>query len=189
MRPDPPSFLLDGAPDAVRGARQFVADQLSGTDGAEFADDAALVASELLANALQHGAPPVIIRVAAEEGRVRVEVQDGSRRAPVRTKLSADNMTGRGIALVEQLSVAWGVRIEPGDGKTVWCELAARGDGIDDGALDIDALLEAWDDTQGTGEERYTVVLGDVPTTLLLDAKAHIDNLVREFSLMATGSA
>src|SRR5205085_1945774 len=51
-----------------------------------------------------------------------------------------------------------------------------------------DALLAEWQDGEDAAEERYTIVLGDVPTDLLLDAKAHIDNLVREFSLAAAAA-
>jgi serine phosphatase RsbU (regulator of sigma subunit) len=56
-------------------------------------------------------------------------------------------------------------------------------------ASDIDQLLASWPETAFDDEQvRYTVVLGDVPTDLLIDAKSHIDNLVREFSLAATGA-
>jgi hypothetical protein len=72
----------------------------------------------------------------------------------------------------------------------VWAELEANtiqaaGTDVD---VDVDALLAAWhDDGDETwAEQRYTIVLGDVPTNLLIEAKAHIDNLVREFSLAAS---
>ena len=38
-------------------------------------------------------------------------------------------------------------------------------------------------DASSAAERRYTVVLGDVPTDLLIEAKAHMDNVVRELSL------
>jgi GAF domain-containing protein len=68
----------------------------------------------------------------------------------------------------------------------------------------VDALLAAFDDQSGWPdalvpadgpgvpehlEPRYTVVIGDVPTDLLVAAKAHIDGLVREFSLVSSGGA
>src|SRR5207248_1455561 len=56
-------------------------------------------------------------------------------------------------------------------------------------ADEIDELLSEWDDEPESAAEHYTVVLGDVPTDLLIAAKAHIDNLVREFSLAAAGRA
>ncbi|MDT7570162.1 MAG: hypothetical protein QOE05_336, partial [Actinomycetota bacterium] len=51
-----------------------------------------------------------------------------------------------------------------------------------------DGLLAAWDDDLDA-EPTYTVELGDVPTDLLISAKAHVDNLVREFTLAAAGEA
>ncbi len=55
-----------------------------------------------------------------------------------------------------------------------------------------DDVLDYWDDDGWfNGEERvtrYPVWLGDVPTSLLLSAKAHVDNLVREFTLAARGA-
>jgi GAF domain-containing protein/anti-sigma regulatory factor (Ser/Thr protein kinase) len=40
-----------------------------------------------------------------------------------------------------------------------------------------------------TAEPRYRISLGDVPTDLLLAAKEHVDNIVREFTLLASGAA
>jgi hypothetical protein len=104
-------------------------------------------------------------------------------------------MTGRGMALVQALAHRWGVRRRPGGGKCVWAEFGpARDEGgtaadadIDQG---IDRLLALWDDPDAeTVEQRFTVVLGDVPTGLLIEAKAHIDNVVRELSLAAAGAS
>ncbi len=38
------------------------------------------------------------------------------------------------------------------------------------------------------GEVRVHIELGDVPTDLLLAAKSHVDNVVREFALASTGA-
>ena len=176
-------------PDAVRAGRQFVTDQISAVGAtADLASDCALIAAELLANALQHGAPPVQVCVSADTTAIRVEVEDGSSRLPMRLSPSTTNMTGRGLALVDALASRWGVERLPDGGKTVWCELLPVARVLDqtvEEAADIDALLAEWEDEPATGEDRFTVVLGDVPTELLLTAKAHIDNLVREFSLAA----
>jgi serine phosphatase RsbU (regulator of sigma subunit)/anti-sigma regulatory factor (Ser/Thr protein kinase) len=178
-------------PDAVREGRQFVVEQIRLADAAlELADDAALVAAELLANAIQHGLPPVVICVAVAEERVRVEVQDASPRIPMRLAPSTSNMTGRGLAMIEALACRWGVDQVSGGGKTVWCELVVGAPVLEphaDSDPDVDTLLAQWQD-EPSGEERYTVVLGDVPTDLLLTAKAHIDNLVRELSLAAAAN-
>ena len=159
--------------------------------GAEaLVDDAALVAGELLANARQHGMPPVAVCVRQADDRLRIEVIDSSPRNPIRPTPSANNMTGRGLALVEALSRRWGVDRHEDGSKTVWSELALTDDRSEAPPVgpDVDAILAQWQDELGEPAQRYTVVLGDVPTDLLLDAKAHIDNLVREFSLAAAAA-
>ena len=178
------------APESVRDGRMFVRAQLRGRAAESLIDDASLVAAELLANAVQHGEPPLVLCVQVEPNLVRVEVQDASPRSPIRPSLSSTNMTGRGIALIESLSHRWGVERGPGNGKTVWSELVPVDEGRSaDEEAGIDDLLAQWDDEPESAAERYTVVLGDVPTDLLIAAKAHIDNLVREFSLAAAGRA
>jgi serine phosphatase RsbU (regulator of sigma subunit)/anti-sigma regulatory factor (Ser/Thr protein kinase) len=175
-------------PDAVRAGRLFVVERiLSAGIDAEVADDAAVASAELLANAVQHGLPPVSICAVLLGDGVRIEVQDTSPRLPMRLAPSTMNMTGRGLALVEALSSKWGVERLPDGSKTVWCELRPGSASVasEPTEQDVTELLAQWEDPATTAEERYTVVLGDVSTELLLTAKAHIDNLVREFSLAA----
>jgi anti-sigma regulatory factor (Ser/Thr protein kinase) len=178
---------VDAEPGAVPQARHWVAERLAGTPHEALTADAELVVSELVTNALLHGAPPVTVSVEVGDV-VRIVVSDGSRSAPMRGRARADAMTGRGIALVASLARDWGVETRP-VGKAVWCELAPAGAPAHEPVEeDIDALLAAWDDELDDGATRYTVSLGDVPTDLLLAAKAHVDNLVREFTLAAHGA-
>ena len=186
----------DGAPacldlgdrlDAARVGRHFVEEQVRARFADHLLDDAALVAAELLANARQHGAPPIVICVSGAGTRLRLEVRDGSPRSPVRLAHNSTNMTGRGLSLVEAVTARWGVEREA-DGKVVWAEFDSGAEiGDDTGDDGLDAILSAWTDEDEGAEPRYEVVLGDVPTDLLIEAKAHIDNVVREFSLAAAG--
>lgn len=93
-----------------------------------------LVTSELVANAYQHGSPPVSVAVegpgaASSEGgdgaRLVIGVTDGGPGAPVVREFDDEALGGRGMALVESLAAEWGVDPAPGGpGKTVWCRLA-----------------------------------------------------------------
>ena len=180
---DAATWQLDEAPESVTAARRFVRDQLVARGAGKDLDDATLVAAELLANARQHGATPVAVSVSGGDGCIRVSVRDASARTPVRPNPSASNMTGRGIQLVEILSARWGVSVDE-RGKVVWADFGVTGAGA---TLEP---LESVEDSSGVErdasmrtEQRYRVVLGEVPTDLLIHAKAHMDNLVRELSL------
>ena len=190
-------LILDGAADDVPRARRYAAAALRGGPAEQLSGDVELIVSELVTNALLHAGAPASLRVyvpgqrpETDETVVRVEVRDGMRTAPIRAIASTEAMTGRGIALVEALATSWGVEPE-GEGKVVWSELSTLHSPADaeleSPDFDIDALLAAWDD-EPADEQRITVRLGDVPTDLLIAAKAHVDNLVREFTLAAAGA-
>lgn len=155
----------------------------------DLADDAALVASELVTNALLHGGGCRGIRVTAVNGGLRVEVRDGNTQPPLVGFPSEGSLTGRGLRLVTSLSVAWGAEVED-DGKVLWADVT----GVrspDESADDLEDLLAMWGDADldPAAEPTYKVELGGVPTDLLLAAKSHVDNLVREFTLASAGAS
>ena len=180
-------YVVDREGDAVPRARRFAAEALTEGDPS-LVEDVELVVTELVTNALLHGAPPVVLRIVAAPSRVRIEVEDTGREMPMRMRENAEAMTGRGLSLVSRLTSGWGVEAAADRGKVVWAEVT-DGVAIDtfDDEVDTDALLAAWADDDEVGAT-YAVELGAVPTDLLLEAKAHIDNLVREFILAAAGS-
>ncbi|GAA3788846.1 hypothetical protein GCM10022403_024080 [Streptomyces coacervatus] len=89
-----------------------------------------LCATELLTNVIDHlgEGTPVAIRVTdTPGGHTRIEVTDPDPRAlPVLLSATGTAESGRGLALVDQLSLCWGVD-QGADHKTVWCELADIG--------------------------------------------------------------
>jgi anti-sigma regulatory factor (Ser/Thr protein kinase) len=182
-------LVLNQGPDAVPKARRLVASVLKGCPSSVVAD-AELIVAELATNALLHGAPPVRLRLKADNDRIRIELEDTGRTVPVRIRHSTQAMTGRGLDLVAAIAADWGVAPSD-DGKTVWAEVveAERSDDLmtstgEASADDIDALLAAWKDDE-IAAGGFTVQLGSVPTELLLQAKAHIDNIVREMTLVS----
>lgn len=115
---------LDPRPTSVRLARHFVRDVLTRMGAGHVIDVAVLLASELVTNAVLHGHGFVRLSVEVRPDRtVRVTVHDGHASPPVERNSSVDDVSGRGMHLVDVLSERWGV--EPADdGKAVWFELA-----------------------------------------------------------------
>ncbi|MFI7467539.1 ATP-binding protein [Nonomuraea sp. NPDC049646] len=93
---------------------------------AEKIDDALIVVSELVTNALVHALPPVAFGLERLEGKVRGEVTDhGPLGLVVPHQASILHTRGRGLNLVDQLADAWGVgwSLETGR-KSVWFEMS-----------------------------------------------------------------
>ncbi len=94
-------------------------------------DDAVLVVSELVTNAVQHGEGPVLVRIVTGEP-TRVEVMDARPLDGLAVAApDPDRQGGRGLFLVQALADAWGYAETPDGGKVVWAEFGARGaDGV-----------------------------------------------------------
>ena len=85
-----------------------------------------LMVSELTTNAVLHAHSSFAIEVVRVGRVVRVTVYDSSPAAPSPRRQSATASTGRGLAMVAQLSDSWGTgRGEPPYVKGVWFEVAA----------------------------------------------------------------
>ena len=171
----------------VARARAVAHGRAAETNRLDLADDAALVVSELVANAVLHGGGCTSVAVTAIAGGLRIEVDDSSRLPPVIGHASEASLTGRGLRLVSRLSAGWGADVNA-SGKVVWAEVTGVGSLVDADTT-ADELLAMWDDDFDESViERFHLELGDVPTDLLLDAKAHVDNVVRELTLAAAGA-
>ncbi|MCF3137368.1 ATP-binding SpoIIE family protein phosphatase [Streptomyces olivochromogenes] len=114
--------LLGGVEAAPR-ARAFASGVLtSWRFPADLHDLGVLATSELVANSLQHGTPPMRLRLRRTDRRLIVEVTDGDDHLPRRRRAEPGDESGRGIAIVATIASNWGSRRTPGGGKAVWCE-------------------------------------------------------------------
>ncbi|MER7490125.1 ATP-binding protein [Streptomyces sp. NPDC126497] len=90
---------------------------------AKAAEDAVLLVSELVGNAVRHtGARVFGLRMRRRRGWIRVEVRDPSRGLPCLMPVQVMDVSGRGIFLVDRLADRWGVDLLP-RGKTTWFEM------------------------------------------------------------------
>ncbi|MFC4036981.1 SpoIIE family protein phosphatase [Dactylosporangium siamense] len=106
---------------SVRTARQLVGTTLRRWDvPARVIDDLVLVVSELAANAVLHGRPPIQLRLRNGGTHVVLELHDTATYLPRKQRPTPDDEHGRGLQLVSSLCDRWGTR-PTADGKAVWC--------------------------------------------------------------------
>ena len=122
------ALALPGIPESVPVARWHVRAALGLHGLAEYADDAEIITSELVTNAVQHvcgnGTKTigVTLTAARSPAAVTVVVSDSSPHGPIRRDMPAGSEQGRGLQLVEALSAHWGWRRED-SGKAVFAVL------------------------------------------------------------------
>jgi anti-sigma regulatory factor (Ser/Thr protein kinase) len=113
--------------DAPRIARRLIAVHTEAFPES-MRDDAEVLISELVTNAVLHGRPAITVELTTSATAVRVAVHDTS---PTLPELSVHipsrgQETGRGLLIVDALCSDWGITAsEDTPGKTVWCELSA----------------------------------------------------------------
>ncbi|MBO0819348.1 MAG: ATP-binding protein [Nocardiopsaceae bacterium] len=132
---------------SARQARVAVRQALADWRMEHLSGDAELLASELVANAAEHGdGNPISLalhRHAEPGGRpgITCEVSDSSPDVPRPRQAGPDEERGRGLAIVHALANSSGVRPEPA-GKTSWFTLAVT-DRARQNARQIDREPEA----------------------------------------------
>jgi hypothetical protein len=119
------SCWLGPEPSQVRNARDWAFKALAGWGLTEHADLVELLVSELVTNAIVHGDGPVDLCLSCASGDLWIEVRDEGIGLPVLCQATAEDMSGRGLALVDALTIScggtWGVTRSSGQpGKNVY---------------------------------------------------------------------
>jgi DNA-binding response OmpR family regulator len=108
---------------AVGESRRFLAEQCRRWQCEDLVDDAAVVISELVSNAIRHANSSSELRMRYGAGVLRIELVDSSPTVPQPRNPHIAEPGGRGLLLVAALSHAWGV--DPhAEGKVVWVEFS-----------------------------------------------------------------
>ncbi|MFD8826855.1 ATP-binding protein [Streptomyces sp. NPDC059605] len=106
-----------------RTARNFVTATLTEWGETSRLDDMRLCVSELVTNAVLHGAPAgrlVLVRVDSLDEEMRVEVHDSGEKTPTQCVPEESAVDGRGLLIVAATADSWGVKGRTGPGKCVW---------------------------------------------------------------------
>ena len=115
---------LPRAMSSVRVAREFVRDKVIEWELEQLLEDALLVISELTTNAITHADSACRVRLALNPATLRIDVLDSGSGTPEPLAATATDEGGRGLAIIDAVTSAWGLELVPGDGKLVWAELA-----------------------------------------------------------------
>lgn len=116
-------------------ARRFATETLNSWGLQDLVDDAAVIISELVTNAVRHGLPPYaaaagdlpIKLTLVRQGRFVVcIVSDPSDQNPKVRPADDVCENGRGLHVIEALSRVWGWTPLPGAGKAVWAALSVQ---------------------------------------------------------------
>ncbi|WP_445548306.1 ATP-binding SpoIIE family protein phosphatase, partial [Frankia sp. CiP1_Cm_nod1] len=133
-RPALVDVALPAEPESAVRARSVVGRVLTGRRLAAVADDALLLVSEVVTNAVLHARSDLVLRVHQEGDRLRVSVDDREgTRMPRRRTSGDDRESGWGLMIVDVIARGWGVETT-GDGKRVWFDLAIPASGDANGA-------------------------------------------------------
>ncbi|GLY74420.1 hypothetical protein Airi01_026870 [Actinoallomurus iriomotensis] len=114
------SWTFDALPVRVRHSRELVREALATWGLTELADTVELLVSELVTNAVRHGAGDIGLRLIRTDSLL-CEVRDDGHELPALRRADVTAENGRGLQLVTALAERWGTQRTP-TGKVVWFE-------------------------------------------------------------------
>ncbi|MEV0274874.1 ATP-binding protein [Streptomyces sp. NPDC050610] len=130
----PAHWRFPAHPASVRRARCAVAESLPDVLRPRLGDDLSLLTSELVTNAIRHGACRVdeeLIELVLwpADGHYWLAVSDPGTGKPALANPGTDSESGRGLILVDSLAAAWAVRPRPACGTSVIAGLSFQRSG------------------------------------------------------------
>ncbi len=118
---------LPPQPQSAATARQLTITTCELWGCPELADDAAAVATELVANAILHAATDSELRLELRRGLLSVALTDSGPGAPVlREPADALRVGGFGLRIVDSIAATWGWAPRSDGSKVVWAVLRGR---------------------------------------------------------------
>ncbi|MFE7223365.1 SpoIIE family protein phosphatase [Nocardioides sp. NPDC057577] len=120
------SRTFEPAPTSVSEARRFARKVLAEWGLEDLVDDAILLTSELVTNAVTHAGTPMTVVVVREVDRLRIDVVDQHPTRVLPLGVNAHPGTGehgRGLLITSALATSWGVEYRK-DHKRVWAAFA-----------------------------------------------------------------
>lgn len=125
-RPEDHHRAFPNVPSSAPAVRGFLRRVLADVDGQVDLDVALLLATELVGNTVLHTTVPDFeVFVTLTSGGVRIGVRDDDPTRPVFRAPELLDTDGRGLPLVQSMSLAWGIDDRAG-GKLVWFDLSRR---------------------------------------------------------------
>jgi anti-sigma regulatory factor (Ser/Thr protein kinase) len=117
---------FDRSPLSASQARAFVSQHLVEHRLLYLVDPVRLVASELATNALVHAQSAFSVTIGTLDETVLLTVRDQSSALPARRGAQAMDTAGRGLEIVDIVSLAWGISEDAAGSKAVWASFAIR---------------------------------------------------------------
>lgn len=133
--PDGAVCALRATSTSSRTAREFATNTLTAWGLHDLVDDATVIISELVTNAVRHGLPPyaaaagdmpIKLTIVRQDRFLLCIVSDPSDRDPKVRPADDVCENGRGLHVIEALSRVWGWTPLPGAGKAVWAALCVQ---------------------------------------------------------------
>jgi anti-sigma regulatory factor (Ser/Thr protein kinase) len=183
-RPESARIALPRSPASVGAARRFIAARTTAWSFPEpVGSQLVLIGSELVTNAVLHARSELTLTLELRDGRIRISVRDRSKAPPTLRHYQPDALTGRGLGVVATLSDSWGISTAA-DGKVVWAEVAASGNGAGSAPRPPKEPGRS-PAAPAVAEGLRTVRFPAVPVDGYLALQAHNDALFRELELVS----